>query len=518
MTRHLFHLFVTVSIGLFAVLDAQAREIRTDRGAIKGETTEQGMHIFRGIPFAAAPVGDLRWKPPQDVAAWEDVRDATSFGGVCPQGDTLSRMMGETMPPVTEDCLYLNIWSKAQAEEKLPVMVWIHGGGLTLGWGHQRGYDGTAFANSGVILVSINYRLGPLGFLAHPALSAESANGVSGNYGLLDQQAALAWIQRNIAAFGGDPDNVTIFGESAGATSVNALLASPLSKGLFHKAISQSAWVTETNFAVQKQALPTVASAEDLGRAWADGVAGEGADLQKLRSLPIDAMMASMAMYPVAVTVDGWFMPDLSDNVFARGEQQDVPLIAGSNTDEGTIFLAILPFATTEAFTTGLRTLYGDQIDQLLALYPMDDLRAAKNQFITDAWFARGTRNMLNGMQKVESPAFHYHFTRSSPMAALGAHHGLEIGYAFGNLNPTQQTETDKALSAAMHQYWLQFAKTGNPNAQRLPAWPVWTPADDQQINLGDEISVGRAYRKQAVDVLNSVLAARMSAGGGGSR
>jgi para-nitrobenzyl esterase len=497
---------------------AYSNTIALESGPIAGAVSESNadVRVYRGIPYATPPVSELRWRPPAALTAWDDVRPATEFSAICPQGPALAQMTGEALPAMSEDCLYLNVWTTAdKTAAKLPVMVWIHGGGLTLGWGHQRGYDGTNFAEHGVVLVSINYRLGALGFLSHPELSEESQRGVSGNYGLLDQLAALDWVQRNIAQFGGDPDNVTIFGESAGGTSVNALVASPLSRGLFHKAIAQSPWVTDTNYAVQKQALPTVPSAEELGIKWAEKVGGEQQTLASLRSVTVDEVMAASQNYPVVVTVDGWFMPDSSENIYANGAQQDVPLIVGTNQDEGTIFLGALPFDTPEAFEAGMRMGFGEHADEVLALYPATDsqqLFVAKNDFITDSWFVRSSRGMLEGMSKVSSDGYQYHFTRRSQAAPmLGAHHGMEIGYAFDNLPPEQVQPIDSGLADAMIQYWVQFARSGNPNVEGLPHWPSYEPSTGEYLELGDDIKVGDHLRKEAIDTLDSIHAAVFS-------
>ncbi|MCH7909157.1 MAG: carboxylesterase family protein [Candidatus Hydrogenedentes bacterium] len=493
--------------------------VQVSGGLIKG-TADEGVRVYKGIPFAAPPVGDLRWRPPQPVESWEGVRDASEFSSDCmqaPYGE--SSFYYRPARPTSEDCLCLNVWTASEQEEKRPVMVWIHGGALTRGSGAIGTYNGVSLARKGVVLVTINYRLGPFGYLAHPELSKESERGVSGNYGFLDQLAALKWVQRNIAGFGGNPDNVLIFGESAGGTSVNVLCASPLSKGLFHRAIAESAWITDTNFAHLTRPSPRVASAETLGIEWAESVLDGkaiGNALQSLRAITAEKILEKTGSdYPVAVTIDGWFMPDSSRNIFANGKQQDVPLIAGTNKDEGTMFAAFLPATTPEQFRASTREIYGDHADAVLSLYPLTDkkdLAAAKNQFITDGWFVHGTRGMLQGMEKVSSKAYQYHFTRRTKAPpAWGAHHGYELGYVFNNLGPAQQEDADEELAEAMIRYWVQFAETGDPNVEGLPEWPAYTTESDQYLELGDEIKVGTALRKEACDVLDKARDAEYS-------
>lgn len=501
--------FTSILVALVATAAVLAKPVQLESGLIQGELVEgTTVQVFRGIPYAAPPVGDLRWREPTAVAPWEGVRSATEFGNSCHQGPALAALINEDLPTRSEDCLYLNVWTDAiGSETKQPVMVWIHGGGLTLGWGHQRGYDGTHLAEQGVVLVSINYRLGALGFLAHPLLNDEA--GVSGNYGLKDQIAALEWVQLNIQAFGGDPNNVTIFGESAGGTSVHALIASPRSRGLVHRGIAQSPWVTSSNYAHLHKDLPTVGSATENGRQWID-THFDGIDsVAKLRALRAeDVFAAQEAGYAVAVTVDGDFMPRHAVDVYKRGEQLDVPVIAGTNTDEGTIFQGMLPFNTPEDFSAAMQEQFGDHADMILDLYPAEDARslfAAKTQLITDTWFVQNTRNMLAGTAKVQilSNGWQYHFSRRAPQSpVLGAFHGMEIGYVFGNLDPDASAE-DRALSEAMTRYWVQFAKTGDANVEGLPAWPAYDPDSDHHLELGDEIKAGTGYRKEAVDVLN---------------
>ena len=495
---------------------ALAAQVELDTGVIEGAAADDagGVHVFRGIPDAAPPVGDARWTPPMPPAAWEGVRSANEFGEICPQGPGLAQMTGEALPTLSEDCLFLNVWTTAAGTDaNQPVMVWIHGGGLSLGWSHQAIYDGVNLAKRGVVLVSINYRLGALGFLAHPLLSAES--GTSGNYGLLDQVAALKWVQRNIAGFGGDPGNVTIFGESAGGTSVQALLASPHSKGLFHRAIVQSAWLTDSNYAALTEGSPAGPSAEERGVNWVTAQFPEADSLEALRAVDMDTMnTAQQAGFGVHVTIDADFMPDHVLTVFATGKQMDVPVMAGTNTDEGTMFVGMLPFNTVADYEAGTKAGLGEHAAAVLALYPATDaasLFQAKNQFITDTWFVWGTRNMLAGMANVPSAAWQYHFSRRSianPM--MGAAHAAEIGYAFNNLTgPAAGNGTDQALADAMIRYWVQFAATGDPNVDGLPAWPAYDAESDQHLELGDKIQAGSGHRKAAVDKLNAIWAAR---------
>jgi len=507
-------LFLVMALPLSAV--DWTDSVRTHSGLVSGEGLEDGIRVFRGIPFAAPPVGDLRWRPPQEVAPWDEMRNATEFGAVCPQPPTLAAMGGGTLPEFSEDCLFLNLWTPAQdPDEALPVMVWIHGGGLSLGYSNQEIYDGVGFAKHGIVLVSINYRLGPLGFLAHPELSAESADGASGNYGFLDQLAALEWVQKNIAAFGGDPDTVTIFGESAGGTSVFALLTSPMSEGLFHRAIAESPWVTETNVTYQSKATPFVASGEAQGVEFARLLVGEDADasLPALRAFDADEMIKKGGFSPF-INVDRWFMPEAPETTFAAGRQRNVPLIVGTNANEGTMFMAAF-IQSVESYEKALDETYGDQSKAVLAMYPAalkEDLAKAADRFITDAWFLRPGRAMLRATSKVSSPGYQYHFTRASrAIPAWGAHHAAELGYVFNTyagfgpqVDPNAE---DLDLGATMIDYWSQFAKTGDPNGNGRPHWPVHQPGSEAYLELGDTIRSGTKLRKAACDALDGIIA-----------
>jgi len=493
--------------------------VQTRSGRVSGETLDDatGLVVFRGVPYAAPPVGNLRWKPPQPVAVWDGVRDCTQFPAACPQ--KVSNTEGQKLD---EDCLYLNVWTtQAGRNVALPVMVWIHGGGLSQGWGHKPIYDGAAFARQGVVLVSINYRLGPFGFLAHPALSAESKHGVSGNYGFLDQIAALKWVQQHIRAFGGDPQNVTIFGESAGGTSVSVLCASPLAGGLFQRAILQSPWMfgfitrmAEPNFVFLKQAVGGVATAETLGLQWARGLASsqDAPTLAELRSFDAERILKATRYYKTRATVDGWLLPDRPEAVFARGRQADVPTMIGTTRNEGNFFLAWIAVDSSQQLLEKLRGFYGDQAPAVAALYQPDSqgkMRAAASQYVTDSWFLQPARNLLRGMDRVKSPAFQYEFTMPSRRyPALGAPHAIDLRYVFNTLNPSAASPGEQQFARSVMRYWVQFARTGNPNIDGLPAWPPYSTQTGAYLELGSQIQAGVHLRSRACDTLDRATAA----------
>ena len=498
---------------------ADAPVVDIDTGSLRGEVLDDasGLTVYRGIPFAAPPVGELRWKGPEPAAKWSGVRDATGFGAICPQAPTLAMMTGESLPESSEDCLFLNVWTAAgEGDGPQPVMVWIHGGGLSLGWSNQVGYDGSAFAARGVVLVSINYRLGPLGYLAHPALSKE-AGGESGNYGFLDQIAALQWVNRNIAAFGGDPDNVTIFGESAGGTSVHAVMASPQASGLVHRAIAESPWITDTNIRPLRGANGMHANAEEVGVAWAAAMLGEGEEqtARALRALDAATIITKTAQggplgaYEPHVTYGTEFMPESSEDRYTAGKQNDIPLIAGTNRNEGTMFMAFQPLTERAEFLEMLKGVYGDQAKKVAKLYPSsnaEELKVQQDRFLTDTWFLRGTRRMLLGMDEVSSPAFQYFFTRVNPEnPAWGAHHAAELGYVFNTLQGENYDETDDRLAALMIDYWVQFARTGDPNGGDRPVWPEFDGKKQAYLELGDEVKTGAALEREINDRLEAI-------------
>ncbi len=489
-------------------------------GTIAG-TAENGVQIFKGIPYAAPPVGNLRWAPPADVVAWTGTRDATKFSNDCMQAPyDKSSVYYRPPSPMSEDCLCLNVWSAAQEpNEKRPVMVWIHGGALTRGSGATPTYDGTNLAKKGVVLVTINYRLGPFGFFSHPGLTAESKHGASGNQGVLDQIAALKWVQQNIATFGGDPSRVTIFGESAGSWSVCSLMATPLSKGLFHRAIGESggtfgpmAYLKEEKFGQPSGESTGVKFAESLG----------AKDLAALRALPAEKIIDAFGARgntPTRGVVDGWVFPKEARLIFAGGEQHHVPVIVGSNADEMT---TLLPRAMVPTTLDGLKTYVARDFKgfetEFANLYPAaTDAEAADAALAAarDRGFTWQMRTWAREMTKAGVPAYLYFFTRIPPVgdhAYNRAFHAAEIAYAFGNLDVSRGfNETDRALSEAMSSYWVNFATTGDPNGDGLTIWPAHDAQHDPYLELGDDITSNQHLLKDQLDLVQKTMDARLA-------
>ena len=517
-TRRIIGLAVVLLLPLLVVADP----IRLDSGRISGVASGD-VHVYKGIPFAAPPVGKLRWRPPQPVPPWDGVRQCITFGPWCPQPrQIVGREFGET----NEDCLYLNVWAPAQRPDaKLPVMVWIHGGGHTTGSGSASYYNGEKLARLGVVVVTINYRLGPFGYLAHPLLSKESERGVSGNYGMLDQIAALGWVQRNIAAFGGDPGCVTIFGESAGAVSVCRLMVSPLAKGLFHRAIAQSGGAHGRNRHL-RQTWYGMEPMEKVGERLATALGCDQADdpLAALRAVSaeqlLEASRPSQGLFGKGIkfgpVIDGWALPDDPVDLWQAGKQHDVPFMAGSNADEGSIFVRQLPIQRAFGYRLTVRMLFREQASEMLRLFPAPtdgDAKAAAGRLVGVSSFVAPARWLARAMERVESPGYLYHFTRVAPGTAVkpyGAFHGLEIGYVFGTLKPALgPTPRDWELSKAMSACWARFAKTGDPNGEGIPRWPVHEAATDQHMEFGDTVTVKAGLWKEACDLLDRINAQR---------
>ena len=476
---------LAAAIGWSATASAQAArpEVTAPAGAVRGRA-EAGISSFKGIPYAAPPVGVRRWRPPAPAAAWSGVRDAGQFGAACIQPTPGARSIySSDLGTTSEDCLTLNIWTASTAG-KAPVIVWIHGGALVTGSSKETLYDGSALAAAGVTVVSINYRLGVLGYLAHPDLSAESPVGVSGNYGLLDQVAALQWVKTNIAAFGGDPDNVTIAGESAGGLSVMYLMASPLGRGLFHKAIAQSAYMISTP--ELKQARFGAPSAEEAGAAL--GRRLHAPTMRVLRAMDPQTLTDSAAMggFSSFGVVDGVVLPGQLVDVFDRGQQAQVPILAGFNSGEIRSLRMLAPQtpANAEAYEQVVRDRYGDLADAFLRLYPASDMGESILATTRDALYGWTSERLVKAQTAGGHPSFLYLFDHGYPAAdtaGLHAFHASELPFMFGMLDRTPplwpkvpNTATETGLSAAMVGYWTSFARTGRPEAANAPTWTAY--------------------------------------------
>jgi len=482
---------VAAALGLLAATGAVAdipAEIEIDSGRIVGTTgASPDIRVFKGIPFAAPPVGANRWRPPQPVAQWSQARPATEYAPRCTQGGPGGA--NANTPSSSEDCLYLNVWTTAESAADLrPVMVWLYGGGFFGGAGSEPRYAGDGLARKGAVVVTLNYRLGALGFLAHPELSAESRHKASGNYGMLDAIAALQWVQRNIAAFGGDPSNVTVFGESAGANLTNALVASPAAAGLFHRAIAQSGGFMGMGMA----RTGTLARAEEAGaKAFADAGFGSLADA---RAKPAAEVFA--AIRGGGLVVDGYLIPEDLSLTFTKGSQNPVDILIGSNKDEGTFFAR--PGLTADAFKTQARQRFGVLADEFLKMFPAaDDAQANQSylaSFSDEAAWAMRTGAAFQARRG--NNAYVYYFTRVPPSPpdrpSRGATHVAEIPYMFNNLadGPVPWTDTDRQLADTMSSYWVNFARTGDPNGAGLPTWPAYRDASTGKAQvLGDTVA-----------------------------
>ena len=460
--------------------------------------------VFRGVPYASPPVGALRFQPPQPLAAHPGRLDATEFSPACIQptgedgniawywdvadGFGVERSVVPDEPSWSEDCLYLNVWSTTWNGSKLaPVMVWIHGGSNHTGWSFEPPYRGEELARRGVVVVSINYRLGELGFLAHPDLSAESEHGSSGNYGLLDQIAALEWVREHIDAFGGDPNRVTIFGESAGGADVGYLLVSPLAKGLFHRAISQSGGYQISDF-------------RDLAEEEATGqkLASSAAELRAMSSAELLSRASELGVTGrYGPNIDGWVIPHAP----ARAEHHSVPLLIGANADEWSMYVP--ETMDHDAFTDRLRSHYGAYATRALELYRDGSFE----RWHTNEVFTCPSKLIARSMASAGTRTYLYDFTRRLPRSGrLGAYHGAEIPYVFGTPEAWHDWEAvDHDLSNAMMGYWVRFAETGDPNAEGRPPWPAYGD-DDRYLELGDAIRARKGLEAEACRLYETKL------------
>jgi para-nitrobenzyl esterase len=485
-------------------------QVKTGSGMVSGTPgLKPGVEAFKGIPFAAPPVGGLRWRAPQPASSWQGVRKGDKFAAICPQKtDDLDSIYYLDPGPQTlsEDCLYLNVWTPAKtAAERLPVMVWIYGGGFDHGSGTEKYYWGDDLAHKGAVVVTFNYRVGVLGFLAHPDLTRESAHHASGNYALLDQVAALAWVRENIAAFGGDPNRVTIFGQSAGAASVGLLTVSPLAKGLFQRAAAESGGI---GLAQPGRGL---AGAEQAGVKFAESLGAHS--IAELRSKTPDQLRSVPG--PWRPVVDGYVLPLDPATAYKEGKQNDVPLIAGWVANEGG---ARHSTATSASAIAEAHATYGDQADAFLKLFPADTDAHARASFYALAAdrTGAGQRNWLNlqtqtGKSKTylylfsELPAYpsSASFREGSP-GQLGAYHAVDLLYIFDHLylKKWPWTAEDHKVAEEMSSFWVNFATTGDPNGKGLPSWPAYSEQRPQLMKFGDSVAASPLTNMQALDFL----------------
>ncbi len=471
-------------------------QVRTTNGVLEGVVSPDGkVRTFKGIPYAAPPVDSLRWRAPQLPPSWTGVRKAVDYPKRAMQGRIYDDMVFNDSGP-SEDCLYLNLWMPENpAQAKLPVMVWIHGGGFVAGSSSEPRQDAGNLSKKGVVVVSFNYRMGVFGFFAHPDLAKESGHGASGNYGLLDQVAALEWVKKNIATFGGDPENVTIFGESAGSSSVCGLMASPLAKGLFHRAIGESGAFFRTIPPMKSRA-----EAETAGMKFAEAAFGT-TSLQALRAMPAQKILDEALKVPrktFSPDIDGYFLPEDCSSIYAAGKQSRIPLLAGWNMDEGnfdSFFVKDKP--TIENYVAHANVLFGESAKAFLKLYPAltdSQARRAAQDFDGDKSTGYAMWKWLEMQLKTgESPVFRYEFDQTLPLAtdakpgsAPRAMHAGEIEYVFCVLSSKNLpwTPEDYQVSDLISSYWTNFAKTGDPNGPGLPPWPGTTKDGYQLMHI----------------------------------
>ncbi len=491
-------------------------------GRVQGEANG-ALFVFKGLPYAQAPVGPRRWTPPVAMPVWTGTRDATRFGAACHQPGSLpGNIYADDPAAMSEDCLFLNIWTPASAHNA-PVLVWIHGGSFTTGFGSEGLFDGAKLAAQGIVVVSINYRLGVLGYLAHPALSAESPDGVSGNYGLLDQVEALAWVKRNIAAFGGDASNVTIAGQSSGAVSVLYLMASPKARGLFARAIAQSPYLISTPELRTSHFGDLAAETAGSNLLVKLGVR----DIGGLRAMDAAALStaAPRAGYAAFGTVDGHVLPRQLVEVFDRGEQAKVPILTGLNSGEiGSLrFLAPPLILDAAVYAAQIRGRYGDLAEAFLALYRPNKLLDSSMAATRDALYGWSAERLAVKQTALGQPAFLYYFDHGYPRAddfAMHAFHESEVPYIFGTMALTPPswpkapaTQVETRLSDAMLLYWAAFVRDGTPNANGQPPWQPYG-AGRAFMGFADKPQPGKHLLPGMYELNEQVVCRRRAQGG----
>ena len=509
----------------------RVNQVSTEHGMLEGawSQADASIGVFRGIPYAQPPVGDLRWRAPQDLTSWTGVRQATTFGAACWQSysdDAFVWSRGEFLR--SEDCLHLNIWQPEKADATAPVMVWFHGGAHTGGFAHVELFDGTELARQGVLVVTVNYRLGPWGFLAHPALAEESEHNSTGNYGLMDKIAALKWVQKNIQGFGGNPDNVTLFGQSAGSSSVCALMASPLASGLFDKAIGQSAacLVKEKRDANGQQRGARLAqlALSELGAQDSESQV----TAKQLRSIDNQSLLSAMENSPWSegsrIVVDGWVLPEAPVDVFNANQQAKVPLLVGSLANEGHELLPLNNALTEAELDQYLSKTFVDSAPKLKALYAEDlaiSPGMALREILTDAFMAMSMRSWAQYNHNADQPTYLYYMDYVPPAYQIylfddpnlnlpggprstGAYHSGDLAYVFNNVGKTGDfwLEEDFAMARAMSGYWTNFAKTGNPNGANMPNWARYEPQNHNTQLLSNPIKTIAGAKREKLDLL----------------
>jgi para-nitrobenzyl esterase len=514
----------TKQIGLaaFVMLTgiAAAAPVKVEGGLVEG-TVEDGLTVHRGIPFAAPPVGDLRWRAPQPAAKWQGVRRADKFAPACMQTSMGNATLAPQGPAPSEDCLYLNVWSPARtAAERLPVLVWIYGGGFRAGATSIPLYSGENLARKGVVVVSIAYRVGLFGFLTHPGLSAESSRHVSGNYGLLDVIAGLEWVRKNIAAFGGNPRKVTVFGQSAGGVALSMLCASPLARGLFDGAIPESgvSFGSPRPKGIPGEEVPLLADLERQGEAWTK--AAGLSSVAEMRQLPADKLLeiGRAVQQPLARPVlDGWVIPGDQYKLYAAGRYNDVPVLIGCTSDDA----GWSPQPTPETYAEAVRKRFGKFADQLLKLYPgegpvLPKIARDLGRDTSSGWHVWTWARLQSRTGK--SKIFYYYFDQhpdypaGSPQAGFGARHGAEVAYVFGHLggpNRPAPTAEDQALSEAIITYWTNFAKRGDPNGEGVPVWPDFKEAKPAVMYFSHTAHPGPVPNEEGLKGLDAYFAWR---------